>query len=64
MYLGFNIQLGFKAKGNFSSFSNRRLIFTLTRARALTHIDIKKNGRVEEAEKETLICFLEEEVYE
>jgi hypothetical protein len=37
MYLGFNIQLGFKAKGNFSSLKQKTDIYSYARARSHTH---------------------------
>ena len=38
MYLGFNIQLGFKAKGNFSSLKKQKTdIYSYARARSHTH---------------------------
>lgn len=64
--LGFDIQLRFfKAKGNrlFSPFSTEEEEIFSYALRAHTHTrNVKKNGRVEEAEKETLLLL--EEVYE
>lgn len=37
-YLGFNIQLGFKAKGNFSSFKQKTDIYSYARALSYTSI--------------------------